>query len=34
MKMIKYGIIGAIAWYLWKRYKAGTLPALPESLRR
>lgn len=34
MKTIKYGIIAAIAWYLWKRYKEGTLPTLPQSLRR
>ena len=33
MKLIKAGIFGAIIWYIWKRYKEGTLPTLPQSLR-
>lgn len=31
MKLIKYGVYGAIIWYLYKRYKEGTL-RLPEGL--
>ena len=26
MKVIRYGIIAAIIWYIWKRYKDARLP--------
>ena len=26
MKLVRYGIIAAIVWYIWKRYKDAQLP--------